>query len=127
MVAYSEERQAQASRPATYIGPQPGPQEEFLKSSADITVYGGAAGGGKTFGLLMEPLRHVHLPLFESVCFRRTSPQITQSGGMWEKSRGMYAPLGAKSNSTDLLWEWPSGAKTRFSHLKDATYLEGWA
>jgi hypothetical protein len=28
------------------IGPQPGPQEMFLSTSADIAGYGGAAGGG---------------------------------------------------------------------------------
>ena len=31
------------------IGPQPGPQQEFLATSADIAIYGGAAGGGKTY------------------------------------------------------------------------------
>ena len=39
------------------IRPQPGPQEQFLSTSADIAIYGGAAGGGKSFGLLLEPLR----------------------------------------------------------------------
>ena len=29
------------------IRPQPGPQEAFLKSSADIVIYGGSAGSGK--------------------------------------------------------------------------------
>jgi len=29
-----------------YIGPQPGPQERFLKASASVALYGGAAGGG---------------------------------------------------------------------------------
>lgn len=28
------------------IRPQPGPQEDFLLSSADVVFYGGAAGGG---------------------------------------------------------------------------------
>ncbi len=28
------------------IGPQPGPQEQFLASPARLIVYGGAAGGG---------------------------------------------------------------------------------
>lgn len=28
------------------IRPQPGPQERFLSSPADIVIYGGAAGGG---------------------------------------------------------------------------------
>jgi hypothetical protein len=40
------------------IAAQPGPQTEFLRSPADICVYGGAAGGGKTVGLILEPLRH---------------------------------------------------------------------
>ena len=41
------------------IRPQAGPQEQFLASAADIAIYGGGAGGGKTFALLLEPLRHI--------------------------------------------------------------------
>jgi hypothetical protein len=44
---------------AAAIAAQPGPQSEFLRSRADICIYGGAAGGGKTAGLILEPLRHV--------------------------------------------------------------------
>jgi len=29
--------------------PQPGPQERFLRSTADIAIYGGSAGAGKKF------------------------------------------------------------------------------
>ena len=31
---------------------QAGPQSKFLDSDADIAIYGGAAGGGKTCGIL---------------------------------------------------------------------------
>ena len=41
------------------IAAQPGPQTEFLQTSADICIYGGATGGGKTVGLILEPLRYV--------------------------------------------------------------------
>ena len=34
------------------IQPNPGPQLEFLASRADIAIFGGAAGGGKTYGWL---------------------------------------------------------------------------
>jgi hypothetical protein len=44
---------------AAKIAAQSGPQTEFLRSAADICIYGGAAGGGKTAGLILEPLRHV--------------------------------------------------------------------
>ena len=42
------------------IRPQKGPQEKFLATSADIAIYGGAAGGGKTYAILMEPLRYIN-------------------------------------------------------------------
>ena len=43
---------------AATIAAQRGPQTEFLRSPADICIYGGAAGGGKTVGLILEPLRY---------------------------------------------------------------------
>jgi len=44
------------------IRPQPGPQDAFLKSDAGITIFGGAAGGGKSFGLLLAPLQWIACP-----------------------------------------------------------------
>ena len=41
------------------LKPQEGPQTEFLYTKADIAIFGGAAGGGKSYALLLEPLRHV--------------------------------------------------------------------
>ena len=55
----------------TEISPQKGPQEKFLSSSADIAIYGGSAGGGKSFALLLAPLRHIENEDFSCVVFRR--------------------------------------------------------
>src|SRR5215471_15024257 len=71
----------------TTISGQPGPQTEFLRTPADICVYGGAAGGGKTVGLILEPLRHVsRVANFRAVFFRRTMPQITNPGALWDEA-----------------------------------------
>jgi predicted phage terminase large subunit-like protein len=113
--------------PATVaIGPQEGPQTDFLSTSADIAVYGGAAGGGKSYALLMEPLRHVKNPGFGGVIFRRTSPQITNEGGLWDTSMSLYPHAGAVPSIGSLDWRFPSGANIGFRHLQHAKSVLDW-
>lgn len=100
------------------IGPQPGPQTTFLATSADIAIFGGSAGGGKSFGLLLEPIRHVHNRLFGAVIFRRTSPQITNEGGLWDTSMELYSLLGAEPKQSTLDWIFPSGACVSLRHME---------
>src|SRR5947209_1730770 len=89
------------------IGPQPGPQTAFLASPADIAIYGGAAGGGKSWALLLEPLRHVHVPDFGAVFFRRTGVQIRNEGGLWDESAKLYPHLGGRPREQALEWRFP--------------------
>lgn len=108
------------------IKPQSGPQEIFLSTPADIAIYGGAAGGGKTWALLMEPLRHVSNKNFGSVAFRRTSPQITNEGGLWDESSKLYPYLDATPNFSFMSWRFPTGAKIRFSHMQHEKNMHDW-
>ena len=98
--------------------PQPGPQEDFLASSADIVFFGGAAGGGKTHGLLLETLRHVSNKHFGAVIFRRTSPQIRNEGALWDESEKIYQGTGAEPKESSLEWAFPSGANVKFAHME---------
>lgn len=115
-----------AIAPPLRIAPQPGAQSVFLSSPADIAVFGGAAGGGKTWSLLLEPLRHVHNPRFGAVVFRRTYPQIRNEGGLWDKSVELYPRLGATPSSIRLDWTFPSGAGVQFAHLQHETDKLSW-
>lgn len=100
------------------LGPQPGPQTAFLASPADIAIYGGAAGGGKTFALLMEPLRHIGIKDFGAVFFRRTTVQIRNEGGLWDESVKLYQLIGATPKEHDLWWRFPAGSAVSFAHLE---------
>ncbi|HEU4752054.1 MAG TPA: phage terminase large subunit [Armatimonadota bacterium] len=111
---------------ATVIRPQKGPQEVFLATPADIAVYGGSAGGGKTWALLLEVLRHVHNPGFGAVIFRRESPQIRNEGGLWDESMKLYPLLGARPREAMLDWRFPSGARLKFAHLQYEKDKQEW-
>lgn len=102
----------------TIITPNPGPQERFLRCEADICIFGGAAGGSKTWALLLDGMRGVGDPNFRDIIFRRKMPNITNPGGLWDEAKKLFGQL-----SVELLESprpralWPSGATTTFSHL----------
>ena len=101
------------------LKPQPA-QELFLSSPADICIYGGAAGGGKSWSLLFQPLRHIHHSDFECVIFRKTYPEITNPGGLWDESQEIYPLRGldAQPRLKDMSWSFPTGARVSFGHMQ---------
>lgn len=111
---------------ATRLGPQAGPQSAFLASPADICIYGGAAGGGKSYAALLEPLRHIHNPRFSAVIFRRTYPQIAAEGGLWDTSMEVYPLAGGRPRESDKEWIFPSGASVSFRHMQHETDRLAW-
>lgn len=102
------------------LEPQPGPQQAFFESPADIVIYGGAAGGGKSWSLLVEPLRHINNPRFGCVIFRREGVQIFNEGGLWDEASELYPLFSARSNRNEKTFVFPSGAKIGFDHLQRA-------
>lgn len=120
-----EETQPQTSQPDIVFKPQPGPQEIFLGTDADIAIYGGSAGSGKTYALLLDPLRFAENEEFNGVIFRRLSTDVTAQGGIWGQSELIYPLFGAKGNYTDHVWTFPveegsikPGAKIGFGHMQ---------
>jgi hypothetical protein len=53
------------------IAAQPVPQTAFLRTAADICIYGGAGGGGKTVGLILDCYRLELNPAYVDVIVRR--------------------------------------------------------
>ena len=109
------------------IRPQKGPQEKFLSSSADLAIFGGAAGGGKSFALLMEPLRHVTTNKdFVAALFRRTLADAKKPGGTWDQTVRMYGAIGAKPRYDNLSWQFPGGGRIVVGHLEHETTVLDW-
>ena len=109
------------------IKPQEGPQQDFLSSSADIVIYGGAAGSGKSWAVLLEPLRHViSNPEFSAVFFRRNTTHIRNPGGLWDESMKLYPFCGGVPVSNVLEWRWPKGGKIKMGHLEYENTVLDW-
>jgi hypothetical protein len=108
------------------IEPQEGYQTDFLASPADIVIGGAGAGVGKTFSLLLESVRHTANPQFGATFFRRTFPQITSEGGLWDEAANIYPLIGAKPNNSNYTWVFPSGAKIGFSHMQHEKNIYDW-
>ncbi|MCM1059455.1 MAG: phage terminase large subunit [Eubacterium sp.] len=110
------------------IRPQKGPQERFLSTSANIAVYGGAAGGGKTFALLMEPLRYINVQDYRAVIFRRNYTQISVSGGLWDESVSIYSGIkgAVSSKSPKYHWTFAKRATLYFDYLGRDEDVQDW-
>lgn len=108
------------------IKPQAGPQEAFLSTSADIAIYGGGAGGGKSWGLLLEPLRHINNPDFGAVIFRRTTKQVRNEGGLWYEAAKLYGPIGCQLKESTLEVIFHTKMRVQFAHLEHESNIYDW-
>ena len=109
------------------FNPNQGPQTEFLAAPERDVLYGGAAGGGKSYALLADALRYAHNPNHRGLLLRRTLGELTE---LIDKSRQLYmrAFPEAVFKESKSTWIFPSGATILFSYLDrdtDVTRYQG--
>ena len=94
-----------------------GPQEDFLAAGETDVLYGGAAGGGKSYAMLVDPLRYAHRAAHRGLIIRRSMPELRE---LIDKSRELYPKAfpGCKYKEVEKLWNFPSGAKIEFGFLE---------
>jgi len=99
------------------FAPNEGPQTEFLAAAETDVLYGGAAGGGKSYAMLVDPLRYAHRAAHRALIIRRSMPELRE---LIDKSRELYPKAfpGCKYREVEKLWNFPSGAKIEFGFLE---------
>ena len=114
------------------IMPQPGPQTMLLQNPASIIIFGGSAGGGKSWGLLASALRYKNVRGFGCTIFRRNFNQIFAQGGLWETSEDMYRDVkGSEPKFARGQWWFRDGSgevvsKVTFAHIERDEDVHKW-
>ena len=96
--------------------PNPGPQTEFLAASEREVLYGGSAGGGKSYAMLADPLRYMGHSQFSGLLLRHTTEELRE---LIFKSQELYPKIwpGIKWSERKMQWTAPSGARLWMSYL----------
>lgn len=97
--------------------PNPGPQTRFLAATEKEVLYGGSAGGGKSYALLADPCRYVHEQSHRALILRRTNDELRE---LILKSQELFprAFPGAKWSERKSAWTFPSGATIWLTYLE---------
>ena len=96
--------------------PNEGPQTEFLAAAEREVLYGGSAGGGKSYAMLADPLRYMGHPQFSGLLLRHTTEELRE---LIFKSQELYPKIwpGIKWSERKMQWTAPSGARLWMSYL----------
>jgi hypothetical protein len=100
---------AEATKDMRWV-PNPGPQTEAYLSEADVMLYGGQAGGGKShfeLGWCVNQAR-------AGIIFRR---ELTQTDGLEKEGKNIIGS-DARFNGTDLEWTWPDGKTLKLGGMR---------
>ncbi len=91
-------------------------QQAFIESKAFETLFGGAAGGGKSYGQLIDAFLYaLKYPKSKQIIFRRTLADLEKS--LIRVSLELYPKEVADYNSSKHTWKFKNGSIVDFGYI----------
>lgn len=95
------------------VSPQ---QWEFINATEDEVMYGGAAGGGKSYGQILDGfLKAMQYPGMKQIMFRKTFRELEKS--LIRVSQEVYPQSIATYNESKHMWKFKNGSIIDFGYL----------
>ena len=97
---------------------------DFIWSNTDITVFGGAAGGGKSYQGILRFLQFVNEPEYQGYVIRKT--QASLKYGAFKLAIRLFTAWESrvKINRVDMTFKFPSGCTIIFKGLDGTASIE---
>lgn len=109
-----------------YVPGTPTPKQRafLLMNDTKEILYGGAAGGGKSWAQLAAALQFIDVPNYSAILFRKTFADLAQPGALIDLSKQWLQPFvksgEVKWSEKDKRYTFPSNATLSFGYLENA-------
>jgi hypothetical protein len=95
-------------------------QQAALHSPAQLLLYGGQSGGGKSDFLCGDAMWEYQIPTLRGLVIRESLGEMNQ---LADRMQVMYEPLGARWSGRFKSWVFPAGGSIRMGYLAQDKHI----
>lgn len=93
-------------------------QTAFLLAPHREVLYGGAAGGAKSWGILMAASQYLDVPGYSALLLRQTYKDLALPDALMDIGHQWWGNTDARWKAADYTWHFPGGGTLTFGYLE---------